>query len=49
MLTSEQLADLQKQAEEEHRRVGAAAGFLLGLVAGLGLAAVLAIYLFGVW
>lgn len=49
MLDPQQLAELQAAAEAQHRRVGMAAGFLLGLAAGLGLAAVLAIYFFGVW
>ena len=49
MLTPEQLADLQKEADQQHRRVGMAAGFLLGIVAGVVLAWVLAVWLFGVW
>ena len=49
MLTSEQLAAIQQEEQQRHQRVGVAAGFLLGLVAGLGLAAVLVIYFLGVW
>jgi hypothetical protein len=49
MLTPEQLAELQREADSQHRRVGVAAGFLLGLLAGLVLAGVVAVWIAGVW
>jgi len=49
MLTPEQLAELQQEADRQHRRVGVAAGFLLGLLVGVVLAWVLAVWILGVW
>ena len=49
MLTPEQLAELHREADSQHRRVGVAAGFLLGLLVGVVLAWVLAVWILGVW
>ena len=49
MLTPEQLAELQKESDHQHRNVGLAAGFLLGVSAGLVLAWILVVWIFGVW
>ncbi len=49
MLSQEQLNELHRETEEAHRAVGVAGGFLLGVLAGLALAALVFIWTFGLW
>ncbi len=49
MLSQEQLNELYREAEKEHRAVGALGGFLLGLLGGLVLATLVFVWVFGWW
>lgn len=47
MLSQEQLNELQREAEMAHRQIGAIAGFLLGVAAGVVLATLFLVWTFG--